>query len=85
MVMDCPPWNVGWAAAMFNWHVDDTYWAWDPFYPFRHPGRTANILYMDGHVDKARSYALGEGPMIYRNLYSTCPCGTPFLGTSGCP
>jgi prepilin-type processing-associated H-X9-DG protein len=85
MVMDCVAWNPGWHGASFNWHVDDTYWSWDPLYPYRHPGRTANILFMDGHVDKARSYVLGEGPRIYSDLYSTTPCGTPYLGTSGCP
>jgi prepilin-type processing-associated H-X9-DG protein len=85
MVMDCPAWNVGWAAAMFNWGVDSTFWAWDPFYPFRHPGRTANVLYMDGHVDKLKSYVLGEGPPAYKDLYATAPCGKPYTGTGDCP
>lgn len=84
MVMDCPSWNVGWCPARFVWTIDNTS-DYEPFYPYRHQGRTANILYMDGHVDKAKSYALGEGPMIYKNLYATCPCGTPFVGTIGCP
>ncbi len=85
MVMDCEAWNVGWNAAAFGWHVDDQFLWYQPYYPFRHPGLTANIVYMDGHVDRGKSFDLGQGPRLYVNLYSTCPCGTPFLGTGGCP
>ena len=78
MLMDCVAWNNGWNPATFNWHVDDLYWWWDPYYPYRHNGRTANVAYMDGHVASVRSFALGEGPRVYTNLYDTYPDGTSF-------
>jgi prepilin-type N-terminal cleavage/methylation domain-containing protein/prepilin-type processing-associated H-X9-DG protein len=77
VVMDCPAWNVGWAVAAFEWHVDDGYWNWDPMYPYRHPGRTANIVYMDGHVGEARSFYAGQGPRIFWAVYDTDPDGSP--------
>lgn len=74
-LMDCPAWNVGWAQAAFEWHVDDAYWNWDPLYPYRHPGYQANVVYMDGHVDGASSFLMGNGPRVYWALYATDPDG----------
>jgi prepilin-type processing-associated H-X9-DG protein/prepilin-type N-terminal cleavage/methylation domain-containing protein len=77
MLMDCPAWNVGWAVAAFEWHVDDLYWVWDPLYPYRHPGHSANVAYMDGHVGEVRPLILGMGTRIYWSVYDTDPDGTP--------
>jgi len=75
-IMDCPAWNIGWQQAAFDWHVDDLFWAWDPFYPYRHNGRMANIVYMDGHVGGAQSFVQGSGPRIYWAVYDSDPDGT---------
>jgi prepilin-type processing-associated H-X9-DG protein len=77
MVMDCEAWNPGWQVAAFAWHVDDAYWNWDPFYPYRHPGNRANVVYMDGHVGTVKSNLLGQGPRVYWAVYDTDPDGTP--------
>ena len=77
MLMDCPAWNVGWAVAAFEWHVDDLYWNWDPLYPYRHPGQRANVAYMDGHVGDVGPYVLGRGPRVFWAVYDTDPDGTP--------
>src|SRR5687768_11503014 len=50
LLIDCEAYNVGWNAASFAWSLDSAFAAWDPYYPYRHPGRTANVAYMDGHV-----------------------------------
>ena len=79
MVMDCPPWNPGWSQASFAYNDVDanTFWTWAPYYPFRHPGNTANVVYMDGHVAGVKSFAMGQGTRIYYNVYDTDPDGTP--------
>jgi prepilin-type processing-associated H-X9-DG protein len=79
MVMDCPPWNVGWNAASFAWEEINpyVYHPWAPFYAYRHPGITANVLYMDGHVGPAKSFYLGKGPRVFWRVYDTDPDGTP--------
>ncbi|MBI4028604.1 MAG: prepilin-type N-terminal cleavage/methylation domain-containing protein [Verrucomicrobia bacterium] len=84
MVMDCESWNVGAQPAYFGWHTDDdTYWTlpnYRPYYPYRHPGKTANVLYMDGHVGGRKSYALGQGTPIFHWRYDTDPDGGPLSG-----
>jgi prepilin-type processing-associated H-X9-DG protein/prepilin-type N-terminal cleavage/methylation domain-containing protein len=55
LVMDCPDYGHGWALYYFEWNVDTYiipgYWEgfWD--YGFRHPGKRANVLFMDGHIE----------------------------------
>jgi prepilin-type processing-associated H-X9-DG protein/prepilin-type N-terminal cleavage/methylation domain-containing protein len=77
MIMDCAGYNAGWAFAMFAWGIDlaSSQPAWAPNYEFRHPGRTANTLYMDGHVNGVKSCALGEGTRIYYSVYDKLPNG----------
>jgi len=84
MVMDCEAWNVGWQPAFFGTHTDDnTYWvATDPYYPYRHPGKTANVVYMDGHVDRRKSFAAGEGARIYRVRHDANPDGSSYTDGS---
>jgi len=65
MVMDCEAWNPGWQVAAFGWHVDDAYWNWDPFYPYRHPEIERMSFNMDGHVGTVKSNLLGQGPRVY--------------------
>ena len=80
MVMDCPAYNIGWNAASFSWGTDINPWVytpWDPYYPFRHPGKTANVAYMDGHVERVGSFAQGRGDPVYWPVYDTDPDGTP--------
>ncbi len=79
MIMDCPAWNVGWNPASFAWDIDsdDPIFGLNPYYPYRHPGNSANVLYMDGHVDGAASHALGKGPRIFWRVYDRNPDGGP--------
>ncbi|MBI4028432.1 MAG: prepilin-type N-terminal cleavage/methylation domain-containing protein [Verrucomicrobia bacterium] len=78
MVMDCLGSSYN-DPVYFDSHVDDAFYGWNPLYPYRHPGRTANVLYMDGHVSGAKSKLLGQNPNnIFSDMYATRPDGTPY-------
>jgi prepilin-type processing-associated H-X9-DG protein len=81
-----PQW--GWVINYAEWNVD-TQWGldnagWD--YAFRHPGKRANVLYLDGHVDTVRHFFVSGKPNyveIFNYAYSPpdpLPCGP-----SDCP
>ena len=62
-----------WDLPMFAWGIDyDIYWDNYHFYGFRHVGNTANMLYMDGHVEAVKHHK-DTGKNIYRSLYSAPP------------
>jgi len=77
-----PGW--GWVGNYYEWNVD-TQWGldnrgWD--YAFRHPGRLANVVFMDGHVDHRRHY-LESGQRNYVEPWADAPpCGP---GCQCCP
>jgi prepilin-type processing-associated H-X9-DG protein len=78
LLIDCEAYNVGWNPASFAWSLDSAFAWWDPYYPYRHPGRTANVAYMDGHVGTFKSFLRGEGSRAYVNMYLKYPDGTNF-------
>jgi prepilin-type processing-associated H-X9-DG protein/prepilin-type N-terminal cleavage/methylation domain-containing protein len=73
LVMDCYRLPVGW--ILINYLDPDVI---DPEYRymFRHSGRTANVLYMDGHVE-GRKHPVDGGARTYRILWNYYPNTTP--------
>ena len=77
LVMDCEDLGVGW-AYLFFFDVDNpAFWGYTSsntgyYYAFRHVGRTANILFMDGHIE-ARKHFIHGGARIHRENWITPP------------
>jgi prepilin-type N-terminal cleavage/methylation domain-containing protein/prepilin-type processing-associated H-X9-DG protein len=69
MIMDARLWSYGWDLFYFEWNVDTQYgidnlaWA----HGFRHPGKKANMLYMDGHVTQEQHYFESLKPLFVWN------------------
>lgn len=58
LLMDARLWSYGWDLFYFEWNVDSVYglnnMAW--WHAFHHPGKKANMIYMDGHVTQEQHY-----------------------------
>ncbi len=74
--MDCPDFGWGWQQPYFYWHID-----WDNStyidyysYAFRHPGKRANVLHMDGHVESVQAKVTSSAASAnYKDLWSNLP------------
>jgi prepilin-type processing-associated H-X9-DG protein len=58
LIMDKEAPKFGWVGNYFEWNVDTQYGldyrGWD--YAFRHPGKLASVMLMDGHVEFRKHY-----------------------------
>lgn len=73
LIMDCPNQGLGWNIGYVVWDIDFTpegaltnYYSDNIHYAFRHPGRKANVLYMDGHVGTI-IHMMDKGPAPWYN------------------
>jgi prepilin-type processing-associated H-X9-DG protein len=71
-IMDCQDWNLWWTYPYFIDPDYDPYWDTMWWYAFRHPGQTASMLYMDGHVQAVRHHRF-TGQNNYKNLWLSDP------------
>jgi prepilin-type N-terminal cleavage/methylation domain-containing protein/prepilin-type processing-associated H-X9-DG protein len=71
IVVDTPDWGAFWVLAYFDYNIDAPFATSFPetSYAYRHPGRTLNALYMDGHV-AAHGHVLRTGVPIYQILWN---------------
>jgi prepilin-type processing-associated H-X9-DG protein len=68
--------GVGWEIPVFGSEMNNAWppswlevnWATYGSHAFRHPNLTANILYLDGHVDGVRPIFKG-GPRFYEHIF----------------
>jgi prepilin-type processing-associated H-X9-DG protein/prepilin-type N-terminal cleavage/methylation domain-containing protein len=75
IVVDTPDWGGFWVLAYYDWGIDQPFGP--PFLPetgyaYRHPGRTLNALYMDGHVE-ATAPMSKTGKYVYQDLWNDPP------------
>jgi prepilin-type processing-associated H-X9-DG protein len=73
LVMDKPAPGFGWVGNYQAWDIDFTpegtlaaYYSPGIHYMFRHPGRRANVLYLDGHVGTI-IHIMDKGPAPWWN------------------
>jgi prepilin-type N-terminal cleavage/methylation domain-containing protein/prepilin-type processing-associated H-X9-DG protein len=79
-VMDCADWNYGSNPNFYDLIDDPTKWK-DPacpslsnyYYTFRHPGNSANVLYLDGHVESVRPIYMGGGKILWAWIWNYNP------------
>lgn len=67
--------GIGWALPYYEWNIDNVTSAYVDgtyAYTFRHPKRTANFLYMDGHVIPHQHYTR-TGQLLWQNLWANPP------------
>jgi len=77
IVMDINDAGLGWAPSWFESSMDrtaafvnpDFYWTKQYLYAFRHLNETANVLYMDGHVEP-RKGMIRTGEVVYTPLFA---------------
>lgn len=79
-LMDCGDWNYG-TQPNFYFEIDNpAYWT-DPncpslgnyYYAFRHPGHSANMLYLDGHVESVKPMYRGGNKPIWAWIWNYNP------------
>ncbi|NQU10847.1 prepilin-type N-terminal cleavage/methylation domain-containing protein [bacterium] len=77
LVMDKHRPQFGWVPNYFEWNVDSLsgyeIGGWD--YAFRHPGRLANVVFMDGHVEHRRHYVESGQRNYVEPWRDAPPCG----------
>lgn len=79
-LMDCSDWNYGAHPNFYNVVDDPSYWR-DPgcpslsnyYYAFRHPGNSANMLYLDGHVEAVKPAYLGGNKPLWAWIWNYRP------------
>jgi prepilin-type N-terminal cleavage/methylation domain-containing protein/prepilin-type processing-associated H-X9-DG protein len=79
-MMDCTDWNYGTSPAFHDLIDSPTYWR-DPgcpslsnyYYAFRHPGNTANMLYLDGHLETVKPVYMGGGKPLWAWIWNYNP------------
>jgi len=75
-IMDCSINAYSGDYPHFEWNMNNATWVannWDSYIykAFRHPGLTANMLYLDGHVATVRSAMHGGQPWVW--IYNLAP------------
>jgi prepilin-type processing-associated H-X9-DG protein len=74
LVIDCQRWFAwGWSVPEYSYGIDgDPGDGWGitgaSFYAFRHPGKRANVLYYDGHLE-ARQHFFTSGRRVWSWKY----------------
>jgi len=79
-LMDCADWNYGAHPNFYDTVDSPTYWK-DPgcpslsnyYYMFRHPGNTANLLYLDGHVESVKPAYMGGNKLLWAWIWNYNP------------
>ena len=71
LVVDTPDWGPFWVITYYDYLIDAPLTGSypDTNYAFRHPGRTLNALYMDGHVEAVAHYSK-TGKYVYQVLWN---------------
>src|ERR1043166_6982162 len=79
-LMDCFDWNYGSQPNFYDLIDNPSYWR-DPgcpsfsnyYYAFRHPGNSANIMYLDGHLESVRPVYMGGGKLLWAWIWNYNP------------
>jgi prepilin-type N-terminal cleavage/methylation domain-containing protein/prepilin-type processing-associated H-X9-DG protein len=79
LVVDCPDFGEGWVIPFFldihspaRWDYSGSFSGF--YYAFRHSGRRANMLYMDGHVEAVQHVIHGgKASDVFKVLWSYLP------------
>ena len=78
-LMDCGDWNYGTHPDFHDLVDSPTQWSQpcvslsNYHYAFRHSAETANMLYMDGHVEAVRAYYRGGNKLLWAWIWNYNP------------
>jgi prepilin-type N-terminal cleavage/methylation domain-containing protein/prepilin-type processing-associated H-X9-DG protein len=71
LVVDTPDWGPFWVLTYYDYNIDEPFGTSYPEtgYAYRHPNRTLNALYMDGHVEPV-AHRSKTGQYVYQELWT---------------